>query len=90
MENAKSEQGENTEEKGIKYIIEIRNKLKVGDTMEILIPSQITPVEFKIEKLWDTETSDEVDCVNPGKAGQSIKMKLPIKCEKGWILRRKK
>ena len=58
--------------------------------MEILIPSQITPVEFKIEKLWDTETDEEVDCVNPGKAGQSIKMKLPIKCEKGWILRRKK
>ena len=47
-------------------------------------------MEFKIEKLWDTETSEEVDCVNPGKAGQSIKMKLPIKCEKGWILRRKK
>ena len=76
--------------KNARYIIEIRNKLKVGDTMEILIPSQITPVEFKIEKLWDTETDEEVDCVNPGKAGQSIKMKLPIKCEKGWILRRKK
>ena len=76
--------------KNARYIIEIRNKLKVGDTMEILIPSQITPVEFKIEKLWDTETDEEVDCVNPGKAGQSIKMRLPIKCEKGWILRRKK
>ena len=74
----------------VRYTIEIRNKLKVGDTMEILIPSQITPVEFKIEKLWDTETDEEVDCVNPGKAGQSIKMRLPIKCEKGWILRRKK
>ena len=90
MENTKFEQNDNTEEKGIKYIIEIRNKLKVGDTMEILIPSQIKPVEFKIEKLWDTETNEKVDCVNPGKAGQSIKMKLPIKCEKGWILRRKK
>ena len=74
----------------VRYTIEIRNKLKVGDTMEILIPSQITPVEFKIEKLWDTETDEEVDCVNPGKAGQSIKMRLPIKCERGWILRRKK
>ena len=58
--------------------------------MEILIPNEITPCEFKIEKLWDTETEEEVEFVNPGKAGQSIKMKLPIKCENGWILRRKK
>lgn len=73
-----------------KSIIEIRNKLMVGDTMEILIPNNITPYEFKIDKLWDTETDEEVEFVNPGKAGQSIKMKLPIKCENGWILRRKK
>ena len=87
---SKSEENIEDKEENARYIIEIRNKLKVGDTMEILIPSQITPVEFKIEKLWDTETDEEVDAVNPGKAGQSIKMKLPIKCEKGWILRRKK
>ena len=73
-----------------KSIIEIRNKLKVGDTLEILIPNNIEPQEFKIEQLWDTETEKEVEYVNPGKAGQTIKMKLPIKCEEGWILRRKK
>ena len=58
--------------------------------MEILIPNNIDTYEFKIEKLWDTETDEEVEFVNPGKAGQTIKMNLPIKCEKGWILRRKK
>ena len=58
--------------------------------MEILIPNNINTYEFKIDKLWDTETDEEVEFVNPGKAGQSIKMKLPIKCENGWILRRKK
>jgi len=73
-----------------KSLIEIRNKLKIGDTLEILIPNQIEPHEFIIDKLWDSETNEEVDFVNPGKAGQSIKMKLPIKCENGWILRRKK
>ena len=73
-----------------KSVIEIRNKLKIGDIMEILIPNNIDTYEFKIEKLWDTETDEEVEFVNPGKAGQSIKMNLPIKCEKGWILRRKK
>ena len=58
--------------------------------MEILIPGNITPQEFKIEKLWDTDTDEEVEFVNPGKFGQSIKMHLPMECENGWILRRKK
>ena len=73
-----------------KFVIEIRNKLSVGDSLEIIIPNQIKPKEFKIEKLWDAETGEEIDTVNPGKQGQQVKMKLPIKCEYGWILRRKK
>ena len=73
-----------------KSIVEIRNKLKVGDIMEIIIPNNITSYEFQIEKLWDTETDENVEFVNPGKSGQTIKMHIPIKCEKGWILRRKK
>ena len=58
--------------------------------MEILIPGNITPCEFTIDKLWDSDTEKEVEYVNPGKARQTIKMHLPIKCENGWILRRKK
>lgn len=73
-----------------KSLIEIRNKLKVGDTLEILIPGTIDNYEFKIEELWDSETDESIPCVNPGKLGQTVKMKLPIKCEKDWIIRRKK
>ena len=73
-----------------KSVIEIRNKLSVGDSLEIIIPGQIEPKEFIIEKLWDVETDEEIDTVNPGKQGQQVKMKLPINCEYGWILRRKK
>ena len=73
-----------------KTIIEIRNKLQVGDTLEILIPNKIEPVEFKIQKLWDIETNEEIPCVNPGKQEQKVIMELPIKAEKDWIIRRKK
>lgn len=73
-----------------KIIVEIKNKLSVGDTLEIIIPSSVMPYEFKIEKLWDTETDEEIQCVNPGKSGQSVKLNIPIKVENGWILRRKK
>ncbi len=70
--------------------IEIKNKLSVGDTMEIIIPYKIEPVKFIIEKLWDVETDEEISTVNPGKLGQKVKMQLPIKCNPNWILRRKK
>ena len=58
--------------------------------MEIIIPNQIEPVKFTIEKLWDAETDEEIEVVNPGKQGQQVKLKLPIECKKDWILRRKK
>lgn len=75
---------------GEKYVIEIKNKLKVGDILEIIMPGKIDVEIFKIEKLWDSETNEEIDHVNPGKAGQTVIMELPIECNKGWILRKKK
>ena len=73
-----------------KSTIEIRNKLSVGDTLEILIPGKIDKHVFTIDKLWDTDTEEEIQTVNPGKLGQTVKLKLPINCEKNWIIRRKK
>ena len=73
-----------------KSIIEIRNRLAVGDELEIIIPNVLEPVKFKIEILWDVETDEKIDAVNPGKQGQQVKMKLPIVCQKNWIIRRKK
>ena len=73
-----------------KSTIEIKNKLQVGDTLEMIIPHQIEPIEFKIEQLWHAETEEEIQEVSPGVKGQKVKMKLPIPCEKDWILRRKK
>ena len=73
-----------------KTIVEIKNKLNVGDELEVIIPNNIEPKKFNIEKLWDTETNEEIPCINPGKLGQTVKLEIPIKVEKGWILRRKK
>ena len=73
-----------------KSLIEIRNKLNVGDILEILIPGTIDNYVFKIEELWNSETDESITTVNPGKLGQTVKMRLPIKCEKDWIIRRKK
>lgn len=76
--------------KGEVAVIEIKNKLTVGDELEVLTPNEIEAPKFKIEKLYDTDTDEEIQTVNPGKAGQTVKMEIPFDLKKGWILRRKK
>jgi hypothetical protein len=71
-------------------IVKIGNKLTVGDKMEILMPDSLVPVEFTIDKLYDTEDNSEIETINPGKIGQTAKMKLPVKCKEGYVIRRKK
>lgn len=73
-----------------KVLIEIRNKLSVGDILELLVPGQIEPIEFQIENLWHDETGEEIATVNPGKAEQKVVLKIPYEVKEGWILRRKK
>lgn len=73
-----------------KSTIEIKNKLQIGDELEIIVPFKLEPIVFKIEKLWNYDTEEEIESISPGVKGQKVKMKLPIKCEKDWILRRKK
>jgi putative protease len=85
--------GKVIEEKCDRILIEIRNKLSVGDSLELIVPGKIEPVTFKIEKLWNDETLEEISTVNPGKAEQKVILNKPdvdFKIEKDWILRRKK
>lgn len=71
-------------------LIEIKNKLSAGDTLELIIPNEIKPQAFAIEKLYDSETGEEISTVNPGKQGQTVILGIPFEVKKGWILRRKK
>lgn len=73
-----------------KNVIEIKNRLNVGDTLELIIPEELEPIKFTINKLWDYETDEEIAHVNPGKEGQKVKMILPEEAKDGMILRRKK
>ena len=73
-----------------KSIVEIKNKLKVGDTLEVIIPGKIESREFEIKQMWDSEAEETIESVNPGRAGQTVKINIPFNCENGWIIRRKK
>ena len=78
------------DEKQARVSLEIKNKLKVGDKMELLIPNKLEPVCFEIEKLWNYDTNEEISEVSPGVKGQKVYMSIPVAVEKDWILRRKK
>ena len=58
--------------------------------MEIIIPNTIDAYEFTIDNLWDIDTDENIDAISPGVKGQKVKIELPVKCEKDWIIRRKK
>jgi putative protease len=71
-------------------IMEVKNRITLGDVLEILVPGQLEAYRFSVDKLWDSETNEEIEFVNPGKTGQTVKINIPIKVEKDWIIRRKK
>ena len=70
--------------------IEIRNKLSVGDKLEVMIPNVLKPYEMTIEKLYDYETGEEIETVNPGVKEQKVKFKIDTDVKPGYIIRRVK
>lgn len=76
--------------------IEIKNKLSVGDIIEILVPKQDQEntlnniKEFTIKEMFDYELNTSIDTINPGKIGQKVKIRIPQNVQEGWIIRRKK
>ena len=59
-----------------KTLIEIRNKLSIGDKLELIIPNKLEPLEFEIDNLWDSETEEEISTVNPGRTEQKVYLNI--------------
>lgn len=70
--------------------VEIRNKLSVGDKLEVMIPEKLEPFTFEIDKLYDIEIGEEIATVNPGVKEQKVKFKIPVDVKPGVIIRRVK
>lgn len=72
------------------YMVEIRNKLSLGDTLDVMVPGEIVSNEFKIEELYNADTRESITHVNPGVKGQKVIIKVPYKMDKDYVIRRKK
>ena len=91
-ENLKYEYGAKvieTDDNGI-TTVEIKNKLSKGDILEVLIPGSMENNGFEIEELYDVDTNELIQTINPGKKGQRVKIKIPFETKEGYIIRRKK
>ena len=71
-------------------VVEVRNKLQVGSTYEMIIPGEIEPEIITIEALYDYDTKERIDVANPGKSEQKVLMKLPDNAENNFVIRRRK
>jgi U32 family peptidase len=71
-------------------IIEIKNKLSIGDKLDILYVDDLSIKEFEITELFNVETNEKLDTINPGKKGQLVKIMIPYEVSNGLIIRRKK
>ena len=72
------------------YVAEIKNKLSIGDRLEILLPDTIDECVFNIEELYDIKNGKAIETVNPGVKGQQVKIKIPYDLPIGTIIRRKR
>ena len=72
------------------YIAEIKNKLSLGDRLEILLPDSIEECAFNIEELYDIKNDKPIQTINPGIKGQQVKIKIPYDLVAGTVIRRKR
>lgn len=72
------------------YIVEIKNKLSLGDRLEVLRHDSFEECSFNIEKLYDIKNGQSIDTINPGIKGQLVKIEIPFELSNGTIIRRKK
>lgn len=73
------------------YIVEIKNKLSIGDKLEVLYTDKLDVGSFEIEELYDVDTNQKISTINPGKKGQKVKIKIPFEnLKSGIVIRRKK
>lgn len=86
----KDDKFQNEKTEGKNTIVEIKNKLKIGDKLEILYSKSVKTDYFTIDKMYDIKTDKPIDIINPGIKGQLVKLYIPFDLESGIILRKKK
>lgn len=70
-------------------LVEIKNKLNIGDYLEVLLPEELEAKSFVIQEMVDVETKLNINEINPGKKEQQVILKIPFKVDEGLVIRKK-
>ena len=70
-------------------LVEIKNKLSLGDHLEAIVPEELEAIPFTIEEMLDVESKKIIQEINPGKKEQQVILKVPFQLEEGIVIRRK-
>ncbi len=57
------------------FILEIKNKLSLGDTIEILSPKEFSPIRLEIKDFFDTKNNMPITTMSCGFLGQCVHIK---------------
>lgn len=68
----------------------VKNQMKVGDKVELLVPHVLEPIAYEITKLIDVEKNEEIEVVNPGIKGKQVIMNVPVDVEELYIIRKER
>ena len=74
-------------EKGLWFVFTSFGEI---ETVELVNEDTGVTITLKREDLYDFETSEKIETVNPGVKEQKVKIKLPIDAKIGYIIRRVK
>ncbi len=73
-----------------KYVlVEIKNKLNIGDHLEIIVPEKLEAEAFILEDMLDVDSKESILEINPGKKEQQVILKTPFEVDEGLVIRKK-
>ena len=75
-----------TEEKEDGFVVEMRNRFKKGDVLEVLSPGKYHNAKITVDKMYDESGAEIIDAMN---VQQKVRIVSEIKLAAGDILRKK-
>lgn len=78
--------GGGVDENGEYSLIEMRNRFKIGDELEVLSPSDNNNARFTVENMRDYESGEQI--IDAKLVQQKIKLYAPVKLSAGDMLRK--
>lgn len=59
-----------------RLVLEVKDKISVGTTLEALSPMQFEPITITVQALYHSHSGEKIDTVSAGRIGQSVEIDI--------------